>query len=75
MTTTSLEPPDTHEPGHWAARVASLSRSRPADDPDLAHARDALRYWRVRRALDPELEALTADTRRLLADRLLEGVA
>lgn len=67
--------PDSRSPSFWSARTAALVRSRPPDDPELLDARDALRYWRVRRALDPELDALSPANRRRLADLLLEGVS
>lgn len=59
------------------ARVASLSRSRPADDPDLINARRNLRCERlaayIERVVD-EAPPLTDDQRSRLAG-LLRGAA
>ena len=45
---------DAHPPVWWSARRASLTRHRKPDDPELREARDACRYWRLRRVLDSE---------------------
>ena len=58
------------------ARVASLTRSRAADDPDLIEARQKMRLYKlvdhVRRVVD-EAPPLTADQRATLAALLVGG--
>lgn len=52
------------------ARVASLTRSRPADDPDLVEARRNLRAERLAKAISETVNAapaLTDDQRTRLA--------
>lgn len=74
MTTTVIDPA-AHPPSYWSAQRAALSRSRPADDPELVAARDALRFWRLKRAIDVELADLTPEHRQRLADLLLSEEA
>lgn len=63
---------------HERARVASLSRSRTADDPDLVEARRNLRYERlndyIREVVD-EAPPLTDQQRSKLAALLVGGGA
>ncbi len=49
------------------ARIGSLSRSRSADDPDLAEARRNLRAAKVAHAITREVEHLTDEHRQQLA--------
>ena len=61
---------------HERARVASLSRSRPADDPELVEARQRLKGERLRALIREAVEAappLTEDQRRDLAGLLAGG--
>lgn len=57
------------------ARVGALSRSRPADDPDLVTTRRALKAERLRDQIDRAVHAepvLTAEQRVDLASILFE---
>ena len=69
-------PPD-RVTAHHRARVASLSRSRPVDDPELLDARRALREARacarVEKAVG-QAAPLTLDERARLAVALLRVV-
>lgn len=42
----------------WSSRRAILTRHRKPDDPELREARDACRYWHLRRVLDAEFANL-----------------
>jgi len=58
------------------ARVASLTRSRPADDPDLIEARRNLRAERLAKAIRETVDAappLTDEQRGRLAALLRHG--
>lgn len=61
---------------HERARIASLSRSRSADDPELADARQKLKATRleayVRKSIS-EAPALTEDQRNRIAALLRTG--
>ncbi|WP_342314589.1 hypothetical protein LIX17_06795 [Mycobacterium avium subsp. hominissuis] len=77
MTTSSvLTDPAALTPSQWSARLAAyLSRGRSNDDPEVVAARQALSYWRARRAIDAEVGQIAPGHISLLADRLREAVA
>lgn len=73
MTTSTVDPTDWRSP---RGRVAALSRSRTADDPDLQGARRDLRAARLADYITrtvAEAPPLTADQRDTLATLLRGG--
>jgi len=62
---------------HERARIASLSRSRPADDPDLLEARRNLRAIRLQEYVEKvvaEAPPLTDEQRHRIAQLLAPNV-
>ena len=56
MPTTSTADPTSMPPARWQSRLAALkSRSVSDTDPRVVACREALSYWRVRRAVEAEL--------------------
>lgn len=58
---------------HYRAKVASLSRDRRPDDPELIQARRDLRAALLQREVTAALPQLSAEVRRDLADMLVGG--
>ncbi len=58
---------------HYRAKVASLSRDRRPDDPELVQARIDLRAAVLQRQVSDALPQLSAEVRRDLADLLTGG--
>jgi hypothetical protein len=64
----------SREAAHWRARIASLSRDRKRNDPDLIEARRNYRAYRLRDAIRDTLASqppLTEEQRADLAAILL----
>ncbi len=60
---------------HYRAKVASLSRDRRPDDPELIQARHDLRAALLQRQVSDALPQLSDEVRRDLADLLVGGDA
>jgi hypothetical protein len=58
---------------HERARIASLSRSRPSDDPELVAARQNLAALRLTKHITSEAVELRPEQRELIAELLLRA--
>src|SRR5690349_20468655 len=66
-----LTDPTALTPAQWSGRMAAyLARGRGNDDPGVAACRAALSYWRCRRVIDAEADALDPAHADALAARL-----
>ncbi|MDP7720763.1 hypothetical protein [Mycobacterium sp. TY814] len=71
----SLTDPAALTPSQWSARLAAyLSRGRGNDDPEVVACRQALAFWRARRAIDAEAGQIAPDHLDALTARLREAV-
>ncbi|MCA2359582.1 hypothetical protein JF723_22950 [Mycobacterium intracellulare] len=75
QSTIVLTDPTALTPAQWSGRLAAyLARGRGNDDPAVAACRAALSYWRCRRVIDAEADALDPAHADALAARLRTAV-
>jgi len=66
--------PAALSPAQWNGKLAALTRTRSANDPEVLECREALAFWRCKRAIDAEVGHLApAGVDRLV--RELQAVA
>ncbi|OBK97764.1 hypothetical protein A5645_05580 [Mycobacterium asiaticum] len=71
----TLADPAARTPAQWSGRLAAyLARGRANDDPEVVACRQALAFWRARRAIDAEAGQIAPNHLDALTARLREAV-